>query len=153
MQKSHWHLYTDGASRNNPGPSGVGICVMREGKIVAKHGHAVGNKTNNQAEYLALLVGLWYINKVAQQGDQVSVFADSQLLIRQMQGLYKVKNPDLQILQRAAYHLLMPYEYGLYHVYREENSVADALANEGLDKKIVVPAAFKEEMRVHGVSI
>src|SRR5262249_18322016 len=109
--QSHWHLYTDGASRNNPGPSAVGICLMREGKVVAEHGYYVGTKTNNQAEYLALIIGLLHLKLVATEDDQISVFADSQLLIRQMQGLYKVKNLELQQLQQVAYKLLMPYEY------------------------------------------
>jgi ribonuclease HI len=152
MQK-HWHLYTDGASRNNPGPAGAGICIMHEGKIVKKQGHYVGTKTNNQAEYLALLLGIFYAKAYVQKGDQLAIFADSQLLVRQMQGVYKVKNSDLQVLQRAAFTLLMPYDYALYHVYREENTVADEMANEGLDKKIVVPSAFTQEMRIHGISL
>jgi ribonuclease HI len=149
----HWHLYSDGAARNNPGPAGAGIALFCDGKEVLKHGHYLGKRTNNQAEYLALLIGLYYVSQKANKGDELSVFADSELLVRQMMGTYKVKNAELKELQQIAFKLLMPYKYGIYHIYREENLLADEMANVGIDQKNVMPAQFKKILSEHGVNV
>lgn len=126
---------------------------MRDGKVVAKQGCYAGKRTNNQAEYLALLLGLFIVHKHASQDDQLSVFADSELLVRQMIGEYKVRNDQLKPLQQCAYQLLMPYDYGVYHIYREENALADECANMGIDKKVPLPTGFTKLLKDHDISI
>ena len=153
MSPRHWHLYTDGASRGNPGPAGLGAVLMRDGKVVAKKGCHAGKRTNNQAEYLALLLGLYLVQEHAKPNDQLSVFADSELLVRQMLGAYKVRNEALKPLQQCAYQLLMPYEYGVYHIYREENQLADDCANAGIDKKVPLPTGFLKLLRDHAITL
>jgi ribonuclease HI len=156
MQKNHtlssWHLYVDGAARNNPGPAGAGIYMSREGRGILKKGHFLGMRTNNQAEYLALLLGLFYLHTQVPVGASLEIFADSQLLVRQLQGIYRVKDPILKSLQQAAFSLLMAYSYSITHIFRYENQEADALANYGIDKKILVPEAFLTFLKNHDVS-
>ena len=87
-----WQLYVDGASRNNPGPSGAGLCIFKDGEVAEKHGFYLGKRTNNQAEYLALLLGIFFLKKQISGGDFVEIVSDSQLLVRQLLGAYRVKN-------------------------------------------------------------
>jgi len=150
---THWHLYVDGASRNNPGPAGAGICFIKNGKVQVKKGFFLGNKTNNQAEYMALLVGLYCAQEYIKEGDQLSIFADSQLLVRQMNGEYKVKDAQLKLLQNLAFHLLMPYDYTLQHVLRDQNAHADEMANVGIDKKVKLPQEFLTLLQKHEIHI
>lgn len=135
-------LYTDGASRSNPGPSSVGFCLMSGEKVICEQGFFIGNKTNNQAEYMALLVGIFFAKEFMKSKDKLAVFSDSQLLIRQMNGQYKVRDVQLQKLQKIAHELLQGYQYSFCHIYREYNTRADELANRGLDKKIPLPKKF-----------
>lgn len=140
---NYWKLYIDGAARNNPGPAGAGICVFKNKIIVAKHHFYLGIKTNNQAEYLALLLGLCSIKDVIQKKDLLHIISDSQLLVRQISGEYKVKEHTLQILHKTTQRLLMNFNYAINHVMREENKEADALANEAIDKKTPIPTKYK----------
>ncbi|MEX2437946.1 MAG: ribonuclease HI family protein [Candidatus Babeliales bacterium] len=138
-----WKLFVDGASRNNPGPAGVGIYLTYDAAPVEQQGFFLGIYTNNQAEYLALIIGLI----IARQHDtmtHIDIISDSQLLVRQMMGQYRVKNPELQKLQKIAVALLEDLEYSFSHVLRENNQEADALANMGIDNKIVVPADIQK---------
>ena len=150
---THWHLYVDGAARNNPGPAGAGICLIKNGKTDVKKGFFLGNKTNNQAEYLALLIGIYTAQSVVGKDDHLAIFADSQLLVRQMNGEYKVKDAQLKLLQNLAFHLLMPYDYTLQHVPREQNAHADEMANNGIDKKIKLPQEFLVLLQKHEIHI
>lgn len=148
------HLFVDGAARNNPGPAGAGVYIAREGNTVFKKGFFLGNKTNNQAEYFALLLGLWHLPEYVQEGEGITIFGDSLLLVRQMRGEFKVKDEQLKRLQHVAFVLLKPYTaYSFVHVYREENGIADEMANEGIDTKVVVPVAFKDFVCAHAVSL
>ena len=130
-----WVLYSDGASRGNPGRAAIGAALYRieRGRplLVGQVSESIGYATNNVAEYRALIEGL----KLAQnyQPERLIVRADSQLLIRQLEGRYRVKNPALQELFREAEKLLSTFRHRLEHVPREENTVADALANAALD--------------------
>jgi len=139
---SIWKLYTDGASRCNPGPSGIGFSLLEGDNVVCEQGFFVGTKTNNQAEYMALLVGIFFAKEFMQQSDTLAIFADSQLLIRQMNGQYRVRDPQLQIMQKMAKDLLSGYNYSFCHIYRDKNCRADELANRGIDKKIPLPKKF-----------
>ncbi|MBN1549700.1 ribonuclease HI family protein [Candidatus Babeliales bacterium] len=145
-------LFIDGAARNNPGPAGAGVYLSQGTKPIVQEGHFLGIRTNNQAEYLALLLGIFYLKQHALPGDEVCIKSDSELLVRQMQGTYKVKHPELHRLQRAAFSLLSIFSYGIEHIMRDKNTQADALANQGIDKKVVVSEAFIAMLRSYDVA-
>lgn len=138
----HWSLYIDGAARNNPGPAGVGIYLLENNVPVLKQGVFLGDKTNNQAEYIALLLGLWYTLKYINSTDKLVIKSDSQLLVRQITGEYKIKNKELEKLYYYAKNILNNLNYRIVHIVRADNKVADSLANFGIDKKISVPPEF-----------
>lgn len=130
-------LYTDGASRGNPGLAAIGAALYRVDDhrlvLVGQVSESIGTATNNVAEYEAVIAGLTAALPFVP--DEVILRADSQLLIRQLEGRYRVKNPKLQELFTRARKLLRALpSYRLEHVPREENTVADALANAALDK-------------------
>jgi ribonuclease HI len=128
-------LHVDGASRGNPGEAGFGVHVAAaDGSEVAELYGYLGTATNNVAEYQALLHGLRFA--LARGARQVDVFSDSELLVRQIGGRYRVKNPGLQPLFREAQALLARFERArVTHVRREQNREADALANRAVDTK------------------
>jgi len=128
-----YRIYSDGASRGNPGPSGIGAVILDgHGKIVHEISQYIGETTNNVAEYSALLAALDHC--VAKKWEPVEVCADSELLIRQLEGKYKVKHPNLVGLHQKALALLGNLTcLGFRHVPRELNKLADSLANEGID--------------------
>jgi ribonuclease HI len=126
-------LSTDGGARGNPGPAAFGYVLETEdGTVLAAHGEAIGTATNNVAEYRALLAGL---EKALELGvDEVDVVSDSQLLVRQMTGEYKVKNEVLRKLSLKAAALARQLRRVTYRsVPREHNELADRLVNEALD--------------------
>jgi ribonuclease HI len=123
----------DGASRGNPGPASYAV-VLRDpaGKVVLELGKKLGRETNNVAEYYALLAALDFA--AAHGIKALRIRSDSELLVRQMQGRYRVKSADLKPLHERASKLVRQFEYfALEHVPREMNSDADALANTALD--------------------
>jgi ribonuclease HI len=128
-------IHVDGASRGNPGDAGFGVHVVGpDGETVAElYGH-LGPATNNVAEYQGLLHALrWALERGA---ESVEIFSDSELLVRQMAGRYRVKNPGLQPLHREACDLMRRFSRArISHVRREENREADALANRALDEQ------------------
>ena len=128
-------LHVDGASRGNPGESGFGIHVTApDGSEVAALFGYLGKATNNVAEYQALLHGLRFA--LARGASSVEVFSDSELLVRQLEGRYRVKNAGLQPLHREAQSLLARFAKAqLAHVPRERNHEADALANRAVDER------------------
>jgi ribonuclease HI len=126
-------LSTDGGARGNPGPAAFGYVLETEdGTVLAAHGEAIGRATNNVAEYRGLIAGL---EKALELGvDDVEVHSDSELLVRQMTGVYRVKNATLKDLREEAAGLarrLRRVEYRA--VRREQNELADRLVNEALD--------------------
>lgn len=146
-EKKHtWYLYVDGASRSNPGPSGAGIYLTKEKDPIEQRGFYLGTKTNNQAEYIALLIGLSYAQKHLAQQDKLIVISDSELLIKQLKGIYAVRNPILEKLYCRVTQKLANFSYILTHVLREKNTIADSLANTGIDKKIAVPKEILLEL-------
>ena len=80
----HWKLFVDGASRKNPGKAGAGIYLVKEDKSILKKGFYLGTKTNNQAEYLALILGIFYAKKYMAKNDMLTIFSDSELLVKHM---------------------------------------------------------------------
>jgi ribonuclease HI len=128
-------LWTDGASRGNPGPAGIGALLKTlAGEVLAAESAYLGEATNNVAEYKALLMGL---ERALELGvKQLEVRADSELLIKQLKGQYQVRNAGLQPLYRSALSLLARFEAStLLHVRREHNLEADRLANAGIDSR------------------
>ena len=126
-------LFTDGGARGNPGPAAFGYVLEAEnGAVLAAHGEAIGVATNNVAEYSALIAGL---EKALELGvDEVEVVSDSELMVKQMRGEYRVKNEALRGLFVEAARLareLGSVEYR--HVKRAHNELADRLVNEALD--------------------
>jgi ribonuclease HI len=126
-------LFTDGGARGNPGPAAAAYVLEAEdGTILAAHGEAIGVATNNVAEYRALVAGL---EKAAELGvDELDVISDSELLVRQMAGEYRVKNAALIELSLEAARLAGALRRVRYQaVRREHNELADRLVNEALD--------------------
>ncbi len=124
----------DGGSRGNPGPAAYGV-VIRDGRgeIVARLKKYIGRATNNVAEYYGLIAAMDYAQSHGVRA--VRVESDSELLVKQMRGLYKVKSADLQPLFERAKKMSQSFEsFRIDHVYREQNREADALANEALDE-------------------
>jgi ribonuclease HI len=126
-------LSTDGGARGNPGPAAYGYVLETEdGHVLAAHGEAIGTATNNVAEYRALVAGL---QKALEVGvDELEVVSDSELLVKQMRGEYKVKNEALKELRDEAEDLARRLRKVNYTaVRREHNELADRLVNEALD--------------------
>lgn len=126
-------LYCDGASRGNPGPGAYGYVLFENDEILFSHGERMGVVTNNVAEYEGLLKGL---EKSLELGaSEICIKSDSQLLVRQILGEYKVKAPHIVPLVERAKKLLSGFKkVEISHIPREENTVADALCNEALDE-------------------
>src|SRR5437667_5263371 len=116
----HWVLFVDGAARNNPGPAGGGVYLLKDNVLVIKEGFFLGTKTNNQAEYLALLIGLYLISQRIEPNDTVSVISDSELLVRQINGVYKVKHPHLKPLHALCLTMINTFAAQVSHVLRHE---------------------------------
>ena len=129
-------IFTDGASRGNPGEAGIGVLVEdSSGNRLREIRRYLGKATNNQAEYTALLIGLQVCREMG--AEDISVFADSELLVKQMKGEYKVKHPLLLPLYTEAKKLTSGLKkFRITHIPRAKNAHADALANEAIDKKI-----------------
>jgi ribonuclease HI len=124
----------DGGSRGNPGPAAYGVLVRdARGEVVAKLKKHIGRSTNNVAEYYGLIAAMDYGQSHGVRAMRIE--SDSELLVKQMRGLYKVKSPDLQPLFERAKKMSQAFEsFRIDHVYREQNREADALANEALDE-------------------
>lgn len=132
--------YTDGGSRGNPGPAGWGVRIEdADGNLVDEFCGSLGTATNNVAEYQGLLAALRW----ARDHDVATlrVRSDSELLVKQMKGLYRVKNPGLQPLHREAQQLAREIGRVTFeHVRREQNAEADRLANQAMDEAGGAPA-------------
>jgi ribonuclease HI len=129
-------LFSDGAARGNPGPAGAGAVLTKaDGTPIAKLGKFLGTQTNNHAEYMGLLLGLEAAIRLG--ANELEVVADSELLVRQLQGAYRVKSPGLRPLHAKAQELLGHFQrVRLRHVPREENKLADEMSNRAIDEKM-----------------
>ncbi len=128
-------IHVDGGSRGNPGPAGFGVHAEDgKGGVVAEHFGFIGTATNNVAEYEAL-VHAFTLAK-ARGARRIEIRSDSELVVKQMNGVYKVKHPDMIVLWRKASTLRRGFEDAvIVHVRREQNQEADALANRAMDLK------------------
>ena len=134
--KMHLTIFTDGASRNNPGEAGAGICILRDGESLEKIARYLGTTTNNIAEYKAAIIGLEHAVKLG--ASTVKLHADSELMVKQLNGQYKVKNEGLRPLFLKAKELIAKIgNVEVKYIPREMNKEADALANKAIDEKIV----------------
>jgi ribonuclease HI len=128
-------LFCDGASRGNPGPGSYGYVIYEDGNVIAEHGKTLGSVTNNVAEYEGAIQGLAHCVRL--QATEVTLKSDSQVLVRQLNGQYKVKAPHLKEMVERAKKLIATFQrVTLIHIPREENSVADKLANAALDGRL-----------------
>ncbi len=128
-------IYTDGASKGNPGDAGIGVVISSpDGIVIREIGEYIGKTTNNVAEYTALIRGL---KEAAEIGaTQIEISTDSELMARQLSGVYRVKSPNLQPLYAQATSLIHHFEsVRITHVMRELNKRADELANQGVKNK------------------
>ncbi len=125
----------DGGSRGNPGPAAWGVAVLdAAGMLVEGHGGYVGHATNNVAEYQALLEALKLATE--REASDVEIRADSELVVRQITGVYRVRHPQLKPLYAEARRLIGGFDtFRILHVRREENREADRLVNEALDER------------------
>lgn len=128
-------LHIDGASRGNPGEAGFGVhASASDGETVAELYGYLGRASNNVAEYRALISALEYALQAGAL--RIEVFSDSELVVKQMSGVYRVRHPDMLPLHRRAKELLQRFDSArIQHVRREQNCEADALANRAVDER------------------
>ena len=129
-------IHTDGGARNNPGPAGIGPVIYGEKKNIVKEiSEYIGETTNNQAEYKAVIRALEEAKKLG--ADELEFYLDSELVVRQLNREYKVKNKELAPLFMKVYNLSQGFKkISFQHVIRERNKEADALVNKAIDSKI-----------------
>ncbi len=132
------YIYTDGASRGNPGMAGAGIFAQLDDKtILLEQSIFLGNKTNNEAEYMAFLASVWWLVKFKpdQKFDKIIWHLDSKLVVEQVNKNWKIKKPQLIKLVQQCWQALenLDYQIIIKHIPREQNTKADALANVAMD--------------------
>jgi ribonuclease HI len=128
-------IYIDGASKGNPGPSGIGVVIVSQGETIRNLSSYIGKATNNFAEYTALIYALE--EALILKARVLTVKTDSQLLARQLNKLYKVKNENIMGLYNQALHLLSGFEVvTIKHIPREENKGADKLATSAINREL-----------------
>lgn len=132
------HVFSDGGSRGNPGPAGIGFCVLQNGKEIVAEGRFLGVKTNNEAEYLALTAAVEWISRFCQTTavEKVEFNLDSLLVVEQMNKHWKIKEARLRELAESVWRELsqLSVPYVIQHVMREKNVRADELVNQALDR-------------------
>lgn len=130
-----WILYSDGASRGNPGQAGAGAFIVNGDGVEHPISVYIGKRTNNQAEYEGVIHGLKRLGELGAK--DIEIRSDSELMVRQLNGQYRVKNPELLELYLHVRQLMMQFDrVVIEHVPREENKRADQLANEAIDREL-----------------
>ncbi len=131
-------IYIDGGSRGNPGDAAIGVVVCNDkGEEIYRFGEKIGAKTNNVAEYSALIRALENLVKMISNPDEkILIYSDSELLVKQINGIYKVKNKKLKTLYDKAKSLLKNFKnIEIKHIVREKNTVSDWIVNRVLDNR------------------
>lgn len=131
-------VYIDGGSRGNPGDAAIGVVVYNDkGEEIYRFGEKIGAKTNNVAEYSALIRALEHLVKMISNPDEkILIYSDSELLVKQINGIYKVKNKKLKTLYDKAKGLLKNFKnIEIKHIVREKNTVSDWIVNRVLDNR------------------
>ncbi|MFA4981235.1 MAG: ribonuclease HI family protein [Candidatus Omnitrophota bacterium] len=134
MKNKKVFIYTDGGSRGNPGPAGVGVVIMddKKKKKIKEMCKYIGEATNNTAEYSALICGLE--EAIMLDADEIVVYMDSELVAKQMSGEYRVKNADIKPLFEKAVDILKKFKsFEIKHIERSKNKEADKLANKAMN--------------------
>jgi len=140
MQKDQIIIHTDGGSRGNPGPSACAFVVEKDGQEIYKASKYLGIETNNYAEYNGVILALEWISKEPQFSNSklpIIFYSDSELIVRQLIGLYKIKNETLKLLSEKAKKIINEnnLEVTFENIPREKNKIADLLVNIELDGK------------------
>ena len=141
-------IYTDGGSRGNPGPSAFGVVICDEtGKVLKEYGETIGVRTNNEAEYEAVVFGLKKVKalygKKVLGNAEVEIRSDSELLVKQMNGEYKIMEPKIQELFLKVWNLKTEFKkLKFIAVGREKNKEADKLVNQALDSRASTQTLF-----------
>jgi len=131
--KDRLDIYIDGAARGNPGESGIGVLIMEESGRTREVKKYLGTRTNNQAEYTALITALESVKDHKNQ--EIHIFTDSLLLANQMNGIWKVRHPEIKELHTKAKSLIEGFSrVTIHHIPRELNKEADRLANIAIDE-------------------
>lgn len=127
-------IYADGGARGNPGPAGIGAVILDErGRVIEEVSEFIGQATNNQAEYKALIAGLTKARELG--GEDIEIFLDSELVTKQLNREYRVKDKALAPLFVEAYNISLGFKKIIFkHIAREKNKLADKLVNLALDK-------------------
>lgn len=131
-------IYTDGASRGNPGLAGIGIVVCDDkNEISETHKKFLGNFTNNSAEYLALIESVKILRNSELNFSHINFYLDSELVVKQIRGEYKIKHADLIKLSLEFWKEIktLNKNFSIHHIPREKNKTADKLANEAIDER------------------
>ena len=131
-------INTDGGARGNPGPAGIGVVFRDENNnIIAEYKDYLGEATNNVAEYKALILALTKASSLEPKPSSLNIRMDSELIVRQMQGRYKIKEPTLKLLAQEVFKLMHQFKNVEFnHVFRESNKEADKLVNEAIDEAL-----------------
>lgn len=134
MENTKIKMYSDGGARNNPGHAGIGVVIYdQKNNIIGSISEYIGETTNNQAEYTALLAGLERL--VSLKISEVNCYLDSELVVKQLNGEYKVKDDNLRIIYLQILELKEKFtDISFIHVKRNLNKVADKLVNEAIDE-------------------
>jgi ribonuclease HI len=131
----HIIIFTDGGARGNPGPAASGVVIKSaDGKVIEAFGRYLGATTNNQAEYKAILFALQEAKKY--EPKRIQFFMDSELAMKQLNGVYKMKNQDLKVIFDEIKQLALGYDTTYQHVYRKDNKEADAQVNMAIDQAL-----------------
>lgn len=129
-------IHSDGGARGNPGPAGIGAVLnSSDGTVLAKISQYLGETTNNQAEYKALIAGLEKAKEL--KADEIECYLDSELVVKQLNREYKVKNAELAPLFLKVHNLSLSFKKITFiHIRRELNKIADGLANQAMDRGV-----------------
>lgn len=133
--KTPLEIHIDGASKGNPGPSGIGVVISKDGQTIKNISSYIGNATNNIAEYTALIYALE--EALVLKAQSIDIKTDSELLYRQIKKIYKIKSPNITGLYSRAVHLMSAFkEVSINHIPREYNCGADKLATQAIKKAL-----------------
>ena len=135
MMSRSVEIFIDGASRGNPGPSGIGVVFLEKGAVIKRLFKFIGNTTNNVAEYTALIYALQ--EALIERYEEITVKSDSELLTKQLRGEYRVKNESLKLIYDQFLHLSKGFDkIDIVTIVRKDNKLADNLANKAIDSRI-----------------
>lgn len=133
-------IYTDGGARNNPGPAAIGVVIQKQGQTLKKYNEFIGEATNNEAEYQAIVFALkkakLLFGKKKTKEMEIEICSDSELAIKQLNHDYKIKETNLQPLFIKVWNLTIDFkQVSFKHILREKNKEADRLVNQALDEQ------------------